>query len=163
MNKNVMVHAGKDHPGVYVPPPIIYALIFIAGVVLQKKFSLNSFFLFSLPAKIAGTSFIIVALFFLVNSLRQFINSRNTVVTIRPAASLQTTGIYSITRNPMYAGLVCVYISLGFLIGNWWNFILLPILIVIVQTYIIYKEEKYLEREFGSAYISYKHKVRRWL
>ena len=163
MNKNVMVHAGKDHPGVYVPPPIIYALVFMAGVLLQKKFSLNPFFFFSPSAKIAGASFIIIALFFLVNSLRQFINSRNTVVTIKPAASLQTTGIYSITRNPMYVGLICVYISLGFLIGNWWNFILLPLLIVIVQTYIIYKEEKYLEREFGSAYISYKHKVRRWI
>ena len=163
MNKNVMVHAGKDHPGVYVPPPIIYALIFIAGLVLQKKFSLNSFFFFSLPAKIAGTSFIIVALFFLVNSLRQFINSRNTVVTIKPAASLQTTGIYSITRNPMYAGLVCVYISLGFLIGNWWNLILLPLLILIVQEYVIKREEKYLERRFGQPYFDYKAKVRRWI
>jgi len=131
--------------------------------VLQKKFSLNNAFFFSSASKIAGAIFIIIALFFLVNSLRQFIRSKNTVVTIKPAVSLQTTGIYSITRNPMYTGLICVYIALVFLIGNWWNFILLPLLIAIVQTYIIYREEKYLTREFGNAYMNYKNKVRRWL
>lgn len=164
MNENVMLgHAKNDHPGVYAPPPIIYALVFIAGIFLQKLFPLNNGFFFSATAKIAGIIFIIIALLFLVNSLGRFIKSKNTLVTIRPAASLQTTGIYSITRNPMYIGLICVYIALSFLTGNWWNFMLLPLLITIVQTYIIYREEKYLERAFGDAYISYKNRVRRWL
>src|SRR5436305_14332816 len=132
MNENVMPgHAKNDHPGVYVPPPIIYALVFLAGIFLQKLFPFNKDFFFSAIAKISGIVFIIIALFFLLNSLSQFIKSRNTVVTIKPAASLQTTGIYSITRNPMYIGLVLIYISLGFLTGNWWNFILLPLLIII--------------------------------
>jgi protein-S-isoprenylcysteine O-methyltransferase Ste14 len=164
MSTHVMVSpAKKDHPGVYIPPPIIYALIFITGMLLQKLFPLNNAFFFSTTAKIAGIFFIIIAVLLLVNSLYRFIITRNTVVTIKPASSLQTTGIYSLTRNPMYIGLAAVYTALSFLLGNWWNFILLPLLIVIVQAYIIRREEKYLERTFGDAYIHYKKRVRRWL
>lgn len=163
MNEDILLRVKKDHPGVYIPPPVIYAVIFIVGLFLQKQFSINNTFFHSSTAKITGSIFIAVAFIFIASSVGQFIKSRNTVVTIKPASSLQTTGIYSVTRNPMYAGLACVYLALGFLIGNWWNFILFPLLIIIVQTYIIYSEEKYLEREFGAAYSNYKKNVRRWL
>ncbi len=43
---------------------------------------------------------------FNVPALRQFIKTKNTVVTIKPASSLQTNGIYSVCRNPMYTGLL---------------------------------------------------------
>ena len=82
---------------------------------------------------------------------------------IKPATSLQTTGIYSITRNPMYVGLLFVYIGLTFLIGNLWNFIFFPLLVIFIQEYIIKREEKYLQHEFGQEYEMYKQRVRRWL
>jgi len=85
------------------------------------------------------------------------------LITIKPATSLQTTGIYSISRNPMYVGLMNLYIGLSFIIGNWWNFILFPALILFIQIVVIRKEEKYLEREFGTLFLQYKQKVRRWI
>ena len=84
-------------------------------------------------------------------------------MTVWPASSLQTNGIYHITRNPMYLGLAIVYLGLSCLIGNWWNIILLPFLLLLVQQYIIKNEEKYLERRFGKEYAECRHKVRRWL
>lgn len=75
----------------------------------------------------------------------------------------RTTGIYGITRNPMYVGLAMVYLGITCIIGNWWNIIVLPLLFLIVQEYIISREEKYLEFEFGQQYDDYKRIVRRWL
>ena len=111
----------------------------------------------------AGIIFFILALFFIARSLLQFIRSENTVVTIKGAYSLQTNGIFEITRNPMYLGLVMVYLGLTCLIGNWWNLIFLPFLLLIIQEYVIKREEKYLERKFGQEYTAYKQVVRRWL
>ena len=150
-------------PGVYIPPPLFYVLIFLAALFIQKKIALNNV-LFQLPAmKFAGIGFIVIALFFLFRSLRQFLISRNTLILIKPASSLQTTGIYAISRNPMYAGLALVYLGITCLAGNWWNLILFPLLILIIQEYIIKREEKYLQLEFGEQYAEYKKKVRRWL
>jgi len=153
----------KDNPGVYIPPPLFYVVIFLAALFLQNKFPINAILFRGQGFKILGIIFIFIALFFLIKSLRQFIQSKNTVVTMLPASSLQTAGIYRITRNPMYLGLAIVYLGLSCLIGNWWNFILFPFLLLLVQQYIIRKEEKYLDRRFGKEYAAYKHKVRRWL
>ena len=38
MNENVMLHTKKDHPGIYVPPPIIYAVVFVTGIA-KKVFT----------------------------------------------------------------------------------------------------------------------------
>jgi len=153
----------KDHPGIYVPPPIVYALTFLVAVFIQKKLPIDDSLFHLQLAKIVGTGLLIIALFFLIRSLRQFFLSKNTLVTIMAANSLQTNGIYNITRNPMYLGLAIVYLGISCLIGNWWNIILFPLLLLLIQEYMIKREEKYLERRFGQAYLDYKSKVRRWI
>lgn len=153
----------KDSPGVYIPPPLFYALLFVIAIILQKKIELSHSFFDSKSAKIAGILFLIFAVSILLTSITKFIRSKNTIILIKPAASLQTSGIYSITRNPMYLGLVFLYLGLTFLIGSWWHIILLPVLIFIIQGYIIRKEEEYLKRAFGQEYLTYKSKVRRWI
>lgn len=150
-------------PGVYIPPPLFYVLIFIGAVLLQKNIPINDSILHSLMAKAIAMLLFIAALFFLLRSLRQFFITKNTVILFKPASSLQTTGIYAITRNPMYVGLAIVYLGVTVFIGNWWNIILFPILIFIVQQYIIKREESYLAIEFGQEYEVYKKNVRRWL
>ena len=153
----------KDNPGVYVPPPLFYVLTFIAAILIQSKIKIDDAFFHEKGTKITGVIFLIIAIFFLVKSLGQFFQSKNSLITIKPATSLQTTGIYNVTRNPMYVGLAIVYLGISCFIGNWWNIILFFLLLLIIQEYIIKHEEKYLERRFGQEYLDYKLKVRRWL
>ena len=150
-------------PGVFIPPPLFYILIFIAAVFIQKVIPITDK-IFHLPAtKVVGAILLILALFFLVRSLRQFFLTKNTLILIKPASSLQTTGIYGMTRNPMYLGLAILYLGVTCFIGNWWNIILFPLLFIILQEYVIKREEKYLELEFGQGFSIYKRRVRRWL
>ena len=153
----------KDSPGVYIPPPLFYVLTFIIAIFIQKRIPINNFLFQREWLKISGLVFLVISLFFLVRSLRQFFQTSNTLILIKPANSLQTDGIYGLTRNPMYVGLAIVYLGLSCLIGNWWNFIVFPVLLFIVQEYIIKSEERYLEREFKQEFAGYKSKVRRWL
>lgn len=153
----------KDNPGVYIPPPLFYVVLFLAALFLQKEFPINSGLFHTQGMKIMGIIFIVIALIFLIRSFRQFFKSKNTLITIRPANSLQTNGMFNITRNPMYLGLAIIYLGLTCLVGNWWNLIVFPFLLLLVQEYIIKKEEKYLDRRFGNEYAEYRHKVRRWL
>lgn len=152
----------KNHPGVYIPPPLIYVAFFLLAIFLQKKIPVgaNSH---PVPVKILGALILLTAAVFLFSSLRIFFRSKNTLITIRPANSLQTGGVYRVTRNPMYCALALVFLGLACLIGNWWHLILFPLLVVTVQEYIIKREENYLGHHFGAAYFEYKSRVRRWL
>jgi protein-S-isoprenylcysteine O-methyltransferase Ste14 len=153
----------KDHPGIYIPPPLLYVVTFLVAVLVQKFVPLNKDFFNTTTSKIIGLLIILTGLFFSFTAIRQFFKTKNTLVTIKPANSLQTTGIYSVTRNPMYVSLLLFYTGLSFIIGNWWNLIVLPVLFLIVQEYVIKGEEKYLDRRFGQQYLDYKLKVSRWL
>lgn len=74
---------------------------------------------------------------------------------------LRTSGIYKISRNPMYA---------SFIFLNTATFLFLPsILLLVVMLYgmiihhfIILGEEKFLEKEFGEEYKKYKERVSRY-
>ena len=153
----------KDSPGVYIPPPLYYVLIFLIALFMQKKVSINDAVFCLQITRITGILLLVISFFLLVTSLRKFLQSKNTLMLIRPASSLQTNGIYNISRNPMYVGLAMVYLGITCFIGNWWNIILFPILLLIIQEYIIKREEKYLGRRFAQEYFNYKSKVRRWL
>lgn len=75
--------------------------------------------------------------------------------------ALRTSGIYAISRNPMYA---------SFFFMNTATFLFLPSLLLlvvmlygmIVHHFIILSEEKFLENEFGNEYRKYKARVPRY-
>jgi len=158
-----MSNKKKDNPGIFIPPPLIYAAIFFLSILMQKIIPINNSFFDSRNATIAGIVLIVIALLFILPALIKFVQSKNTLVTIKSATSLQTKGIYSLTRNPMYMGLLILYSGIAMLEGNWWTFIFIRLIIIIVQSYVIRGEENYLQRAFGEEYNAYRKKVRRWI
>ncbi len=153
----------KDHPGVYIPPPLIYVAFFFLAVALQRVVPLKGLFGETAMTITAGWILLAAGILVLLSAVWRFLVSKNTLVPVKPAHSLQTGGIYAFTRNPMYLGMLLLYSGIGFLKGNWWTFIVIPLLIMAVQLYVIKKEEHYLQRTFGNDYLQYKKKVRRWI
>jgi len=153
----------QDHPGIYIPPPVIYIAIFLIAYLLQTLIPINNSFFHHNGVKTAGIIFFIAGVFFIMQGVGKFIQTGNTLITVKPASSLQQSGIYKFTRNPMYFGFIFLYLGFACFFGNWWDIILLPVLIIIMQEYVIKKEEKYLERQFNQTYLDYKKKVRRWI
>jgi protein-S-isoprenylcysteine O-methyltransferase Ste14 len=153
----------RNNPGVFIPPPLFYVALFLLSFPLQKKIPINRSFFQTPIASVLGTILILAGFFFAVPALRRFFKTKNTLITVKPATSLQTEGIYSLSRNPMYLGLILVYSGLAFIFGNWWTFLLLPVLFALVTFLIIRPEEKYLSRAFGDSYSAYRKSTRRWL
>ncbi|HNR49536.1 MAG TPA: isoprenylcysteine carboxylmethyltransferase family protein [Bacteroidia bacterium] len=150
-------------PGVYIPPPLFYVLFYFIGIILQKNIPVHSDLFNRNVLNFFAVILLLAAIYFIARSLFQFFKTKNTVILIKRATALQTNNIYAFTRNPMYLGLALVYLAITCIFGNWWHIIIFPLLIIFVQEYIIKKEEKYLEKEFGEEYLNYKKKVRRWI
>lgn len=153
----------QDSPRVYIPPPLFYVATFLLSVLMEKYVPLTiAFFQLSIAQKLAAM-FIFLGAMLIFPAVLRFLKSKNTLVTVLPAKSLQTTGIFAYTRNPMYLGLLFIYTGVAFILGNWWTFIFIPVVIIVVTYAVIKKEEDYLGRAFGQAYVDYKKKVRRWI
>lgn len=153
----------KDHPGIYIPPPLFYIGIYFVAVLFQKWMPINKGFFDTVISRSIALAVVLTGLFFIFPAIWRFFKSGNTLVTVKSANSLQTSGIYAFTRNPMYLGLLLIYLGFSLCFGSWWNFLLLPVLLLIIQQYVIKREEQYLGRRFGERYFAYKKKVRRWI
>lgn len=130
---------------------------------MQRFITLDYPFFSSTVALIGSFLFVAAGFALMLPAVLKFIQTKNSLIPVKPATSLQASGVYAVSRNPMYLGLLLIYIGFAFWIGNWWTFIFVPILILLINKFIIEKEEKYLERAFGEAYIEYKKKARRWI
>ena len=75
---------------------------------------------------------------------------------------LQTRGIYSLSRNPMYFGLFLLAIASVLYVPNPLN-LLAAIVGIIVHHLIILNEERFLASTFQARWFEYKSRVRRYL
>ncbi len=72
-------------------------------------------------------------------------------------------GPYRLSRNPLYVGLLALYLALALLGGTVWGLVLFPIAVLLVRWGAIRPEERFLHRRFGAEYDDYARRVRRWL
>jgi len=63
----------------------------------------------------------------------------------------------------MYVGMALTYAGVAIFVNSLAALVLLPVVLAIIQTQVIAREEAYLERAFGHDYADYKKQVRRWL
>lgn len=68
------------------------------------------------------------------------------------AAALNTTGIYSLVRNPLYLGNSLMYLGIALFAQNLWLALILVLLLVPYYERIIAAEEAFLSDRFGADY-----------
>ena len=150
-----------DTSGIRVPPPLYYVVGFLAGIALELAFSTSWP---SAPVRIAVAVFAAGAWLALDGAaMLNFRRAGTSMVPMNPTTALVTSGPYRLTRNPMYLGMAFLYVALAFAFGVMWALVFLPAVLVVVDRFVIVREEPYLERKFGQAYREYRSRVRRWL
>jgi protein-S-isoprenylcysteine O-methyltransferase Ste14 len=94
-----------------------------------------------------------------------FLRVRTTLDPTAPgkAASLVTTGVYAITRNPMYLSLLFVLAGWAVYLSNLAALVAIPFFVVYLNRFQILPEERALASVFGSEFQAYCNRVRRWL
>jgi protein-S-isoprenylcysteine O-methyltransferase Ste14 len=154
--------ASHDHPGVIAPPPLIFAGFLVLGLVAGRyaswEIGLNP-----VLHQVAGSGLLLAGAVFLVIALGLFRRARTRPEPWQPTTAIVSTGIYAITRNPMYVGMALVYAGVALLADSHVALLLLPIVLAVIHFGVIRREERYLEAKFGDEYRRYAARVRRWL
>jgi len=100
-----------------------------------------------------------------MTALIHFIRARTTIDPRYPhkTSSIVESGIYTYTRNPMYLGLVLILTSLSIWLGSLFGLPVVAVFVYYMTRFQIEAEEEMLTAQFGSAYLAYKARVRRWI
>lgn len=77
------------------------------------------------------------------------------------ADNLNTTGIYSITRNPLYIGNFLIFTGLVVVFSNLFAVLIFAVFLILQYCFIILAEENFLKEKYGSDYKAYCTRVRR--
>ena len=94
-----------------------------------------------------------------------FSRADTTINPMKPGSStsLVVTGIYSVTRNPMYLGVLLVLLAWAIYLANPLTVLFLPAFVWYMGRYQIEPEEQALTSLFGQKYTAYATRVRRWI
>jgi protein-S-isoprenylcysteine O-methyltransferase Ste14 len=145
-----------------IPPPLV--MLGIAAAMATSLSTVPAALSFPFQAGITSIFFLAAGVFGFP-AFSAFNRAKTTInpVNIDQASTLVTSGIYQLSRNPMYVGL-------ALLLCAWAACLARPIaafgpilFVVYINQFQILPEERVLLSKFGEAYEAYRQSVRRWL
>ena len=144
-----------------IPPPIV-TLVFAALIYFSSEWSPSIVFL---GQNLISLFLMMLGFLVLLIAISAFIKLKTTINPLKPeaATSLITTGIFKLSRNPMYLGMLLLIISLWIKTGDVLGFILVAGFIAYLNYFQIFPEEQAMKRLFSDKYKTYCQQVRRWL
>ena len=108
---------------------------------------------------------LLVGVFIVVNgwALLVFALHETGLLPGQPTEALIEQGPYRVSRNPLYVGLLALYLGLALLAPSVWALALFPVAVSLILWGAIVPEERYLHERLGTPYDDYARRVRRWL
>lgn len=142
---------------------VIVGLVFaLIGRAIDSLLGLGGF---NSPLTIVLAWILLIAGFLLrVWATLYFYEHQMKVISLQTQKELVTSGPFSFSRNPLYlGGNVFIFLGWALLLGSPAAILLTILNILLLNFWMIPKEEKQLERTFGEKWIHYRKRVRRWL
>lgn len=156
-----MADRPTDRVGFRLWPPVAIGAPLIVGALMTTAWGD--------PVGLGGwrvpVGWALVAFFVVWNgwALVLFGRHRTGLLPGQASRALIEEGPYRVSRNPLYVGLLALYLGLALLAPTSWGLVLFPVAVMLIFWGAIQPEERYLRRRFGAPYDDYTRRVRRWL
>jgi protein-S-isoprenylcysteine O-methyltransferase Ste14 len=146
-----------------IPPPLVVVAI---GVGMYWLSTHSAHAEWSYPLRVGLVLCVAgLGIIFLGGGFFAFSQARTTIdpVRLESASALVTTGVFRITRNPMYVGFAAMLTAWAIWLQTPWALSGVALFVAFTWRFQIVPEERTLAKKFGAPYERYKHSVRRWL
>lgn len=142
------------------PPPRLYLGSFALGLLLQVflPWSIHPFRL--MPA-VLGSVFLVLG-----GALARWSFATLKAAGNDPkqeARALVTDGPFALSRNPVYVAMTLLYVGAAGVFNVVCPLLLLPLLLIVMDRWVIRREEADLAGRFGPAFEAYRAQAGRWL
>ncbi len=146
-----------------VPPPLV---VIGLGALMYGLTRLLPSLSWHVPGgRATAASLVVLGLVITLAGVLAFRSHGTTVNPLRPDATTAVvqSGIYRITRNPMYLGMLLVLVGWALYLGNLAAVVVVPFFIAFINAFQITPEERTLLAKFGPTFAEYMRNTRRWI
>lgn len=142
-------------------PPVL--VVIITAVIMLALAQIPMLKLIS--SWVAAVLFMLIGGMVIVMAVTQFAKAKTTVNPMNPSDSSQIVakGIFSVSLNPMYVGMVLILSGLAMGLGSLLVWLMIIGFVLYMTYFQIKPEERILAEKFGDDYRQYCAKVRRWV
>ena len=141
----------------------------VFGIPLVISIALQLVIPVSLPQSIlrqtlipVGITLIITGIGFIVLTRRELARYGQPTDPGQPTSQVVKTGMFAVSRNPLYLGRVFVLFGMALTLNILWILVMLAFSIILCHHVLIIPEERYLTAKFGVEYRAYTASVHRW-
>ena len=142
-------------------PPIYLLLSIVAMAALHFVFPAAKVIPF--PWNLSGIVPFAAGVLMNILADRAFKIHKTTVKPFEESEALITSGIYRLSRHPMYLGFVLILIGIAIFMGSLTPYSVVVVLAILMEVVFIRVEERMLEKNFGKTWLKYKAEVRKWI
>ncbi|SDU02820.1 isoprenylcysteine carboxylmethyltransferase family protein [Stappia sp. ES.058] len=142
-------------------PPVLWLILLVAMAVLGETAPVAT--VFGTPARLLGWAIIVAGLALQAVAAGQFVKARTNLHAFRDPDKLITTGVFAMSRNPMYLGFVLTLVGAALLLNTVFTLIGPLVFFAVANFWYIPREERIADDLFGEPYRAYRARVRRWL
>ena len=143
-----------------IPPVLLLAALLIQAAVHvlipSAQVIPRSWDFLGILIVIGGFAVVVVA-------AQQFKRAGTTVKPFEDSTALVTSGVFAVSRNPMYLGMVVVLVGVAMGLGSLVSLLVPFVFAWMLEIRFIRPEERRLAQLFGEPYSEYTQRVRRWL
>jgi len=145
-------------------PPLVLVLLLAAAMWFAAR-QLASFSILVPWHHFLAAAISSVGILFVLAGGYAFRKAKTTVNPTKPisTSSIVSSGVYRLSRNPMYVGALLGLAGWAVFLSNAVPFLFLPAFVMYMNRFQILPEERALSSKFGTEYETYKQSVRRWL
>lgn len=145
------------------PPPLIYVAFLFAGWGLGALVDEPALGLSTEIRRGGAFALIIVGLLIEMAALSRFRRLGTPPEPWKATTALATDGLYAFSRNPIYLGFALIYLGFAAAMDSWVALAMILPCMVVIDRFVVLREEAYLSAKFGAGWDAYRSKVRRWL
>lgn len=157
------MHFGKlDKTDFLIPPVALFYFYTVFAAAFGWPLASNQRFFQSTPVACLGVGFCLGGVLILVLGLMSFGQSFRIGIDVDQPGRLVTTGIFAVSRNPIYVGFFVFLVGQLLVFPSW-----VPLIYLVAGTWLFHRqvlrEEEFMRQRYGREYAEYCSHVRRYV
>ena len=157
------MHFGKlDKTDFLIPPVALFYFYTVFAAAFGWPLANRQRFFHSTIVAWFGVALCLVGILILVLSLVSFGNSFRVGIDVDQPGRLVTTGVFAVSRNPIYVGFFVFLLGQLLVSPDW-----VPLIYLIAATALFHRqvlrEEEFMRQRYGEEFSEYCHRVRRYV